>query len=299
MLEIAVNGKAEPFADDRMSIARILERKEVKSPETEGRIHGYDCNLAESWREISRWNPHTDMIEKEDMLLIAGADPYPAANVAMRVGFSRRSSPESFIKRAREFFLARDRHFTLLLRQHRDADLIGQCQALNLHRISAAPGMVINHPPELRTVPQAVTVKPIGDLEGVRDFARVFAASFATLGMPVEVARRMLCDYQALLRPYLLLFVAYRGKTPSSCALVLLSHGIGGIYCVGTIAEARGQGLGECCIRNAVSAAFASGARSVVLQATEYGRTLYQRLGFQEYSNYPWYICPFRELKRK
>ena len=31
-----------------------------------------DLNLAESYREISRWNPNTDMAEQGDILFVSG-----------------------------------------------------------------------------------------------------------------------------------------------------------------------------------------------------------------------------------
>lgn len=253
-----------------------------------------DSNLAESWREISRWNPHTDMMEQEDRLFVAGADPYPAANVALRTNHGARSAAEVFVKKARAFFLERGRHFTLLLRAHQDDDLIAQSQALKLHLISDSPGMLIQRPPDAAAPAPDTTLKTVVDLEGVRDFAQVFAASFVSLGMPEAVAQRMIENAEALLRPYLLVFVAYAGAVPAATALVLLSHGIAGIYCVGTVEQARGRGLGELCVRSATRAAFDHGARGVMLQATEYSKKLYQRIGFEEYSHYPWYICPFR-----
>ncbi len=63
-----------------------------------------DLNLAESYREISRWNPHTDMAEQAGILFVSGAGTFAGINFVMRVGNYLRSSPDMLIDRARSFF---------------------------------------------------------------------------------------------------------------------------------------------------------------------------------------------------
>ena len=58
------------------------------------------------------------------------------------------------------------------------------------------------------------------------------------------------------------------------------ASGLAGIFCVGTLARVRGQGLGTIITRAAMDVARDAGARVVVLQASEMGRPVYERLGF-------------------
>jgi ribosomal protein S18 acetylase RimI-like enzyme len=136
---------------------------------------------------------------------------------------------------------------------------------------------------------QQVTTESMAD-----DFAEVAARSFTTLGLPEDVGRSVFRDPCALLVPHLYPVVAYLDDKPASCAVALLSHGIGGIYYVGTIEAARGMGLAEHCTRAAGNAAFKLGARCVVLQASVYGEPVYKRMGYKEFTRYPWFICPSR-----
>jgi hypothetical protein len=253
-----------------------------------------DLNLAESYREISRWNPHTDMAEQAGILFVGGAGTFPAINFVIRVGNSQSSSPDMFIDQARAFFAPRKRSFSIIVREHLDKDLLDTCKKLELYQVANAPGMVIEELPADKPLPGGVRLQQAHTEAMVKDFAEVAAQSFTTLGMPEDVGRSVFSEPGALLAPHLHLAVAYLNGKPASCALSLLSHGISGIYYVGTIEAARGMGLAEHCTRAAGNAALRLGARCVVLQASVYGEPVYKRMGYREFTRYPWFICPSR-----
>jgi hypothetical protein len=253
-----------------------------------------DLNLAESYREISRWNPHTDMAEHGDILFVSGAGSFPAINFVIRVGKDLRSSPDMLIDQARAFFAARKRSFSIIVREHLDRDLLDTCKKLELYQVANAPGMVIENMIEDKPLPEGVRLQQAHTEAMVQDFAEVAARSFTTLGLPEDVGRSVFSQSGSLLVPHLYLAVAYLDDKPASCAMALLSHGIGGIYYVGTIEAARGRGLAEHCTRAAGNAALKLGARCVVLQASVYGEPVYRRMGYREFTRYPWFICPSR-----
>jgi ribosomal protein S18 acetylase RimI-like enzyme len=254
-----------------------------------------DLNLAESYREISRWNPNTDMAERGDILFVSGAGTFPAINFVIRVGDKPRSSADILIERAKEFFAARKRSFSIIVREHLDKDLLDTCKKLELFQVANAPGMVLERMIEDKPLPGGVRVQQVRTEAMARDFAEVTAQSFTTLGLPEDAGRSVFSNSGALLAPHLYLFVAYLEDKPASCAMAMLSHGIAGIYYVGTIENARGMGLAEHCTRAAGNAALKLGARCVVLQASVYGEPVYRRMGYREFTRYPWFICPSRE----
>ncbi len=253
-----------------------------------------DLNLAESHREISRWNPNTDMAEQEDILFVCGASTFPAVNFVMRVGRRKKSSPEKLISQAKEFFGKRKRSFTIIVRAHIDKDLIGQCEALKLYQISNLPGMFLEDTLEDRPLPDGVRLQRVMNEAMVSDFAEVVALSYTSLGLPEKVGRSVFSDPSAFLVPHLYAVVAYRDGKPASCALALMSHGIAGIYYVGTVEAARGMGLANHCTRAVGNAAIKLGARCVILQASIYGEPVYKRMGYREFTRYPWFVCPSR-----
>ncbi|MGO8989457.1 MAG: GNAT family N-acetyltransferase [bacterium] len=253
-----------------------------------------DLNLAESHREISRWNPNTDMAEQGDILFVCGANTFPAVNFAMRVGRRQKLSPEKLISQAKEFFGKRKRSFTIIVRTHIDKDLLDQCKELKLYQISNLPGMFVEGMLEDRPLPDGATLRHVTNEVMVNDFAEVVALSYTALGLPEKVGRSVFSDPSAFLVPHLYGVVAYRDNKPASCALALMSHGIAGIYYVGTIEAARGIGLAEHCTRTVGNAAFKLGARCVILQASLYGEPVYKRMGYKEFTRYPWFVCPSR-----
>ncbi len=64
---------------------------------------------------------------------------------------------------------------------------------------------------------------------------------------------------------------------------VFMREGFAGVYCVATVAEERGKGLGACVTANPLKQACDRGYRTGVLQASAMGESVYRRLGFETY----------------
>jgi ribosomal protein S18 acetylase RimI-like enzyme len=72
--------------------------------------------------------------------------------------------------------------------------------------------------------------------------------------------------------------------------MTVVTHGVAGIYWVGTIPAARGRGLAELCTRAAGNAGFDLGGRIAALQASPMGEPVYKRMGYFEVTRYPYLV---------
>ncbi len=249
-----------------------------------------DLNYAEFMREMARWNAASEIIEQDDLLIIAGADSTPITNCAIRIGDQARPPADEVMERVRTCFDNRKRDYSFRLRGHQDSDLEELCRSAEMIKISEAPGMSIHEPVPIKGLPVAVKVREIRDKSGADDYASVVIDSYRSLKMPIETGRKIFETPERMLRPYNYLVVAYLEKKPVSGAMITFSHSIAGIYWVGTVESARKKGLAEACVGMVTNEAFKRGAPCVVLQASKFGEPLYRRLGFREFTRYPWYM---------
>jgi len=162
------------------------------------------------------------------------------------------------------------------------ADLVDRLAARGLESSPAEPGMAC----ELSdwsplNAPAGLTVERVRDGEAFHEWCDVFVggmeapvdghAAFEELFADVSVGER------APIRTYL----ARRDGEPIACGFGVLDAGVIGLYGIATLPEARRQGAGGAVTGRIMDDARLAGARLAVLQSTELGFPLYQRLGFR------------------
>ncbi len=251
-----------------------------------------DLNLAESAREMLRWHTGYFMQEADDLLLAASHDPFPVgySNTAMPLGTASPADPAALLESTEHFFDARGRGFTLWVRAHLDASLSKHAESRGLSALVDMPGMVLDAPVKDAALGSGIRVEEVADAARLRDLGVVLPAAYSTMGLPEENSRALFAMPERIAHPHVIAVVGYLNDRPVSAALALLSHGIAGVYWVGSCAEARGRGLGDACTRRVGNLAFERGARCVVLQASQQGEPIYLRMGYREVTRYRWYF---------
>ena len=248
-----------------------------------------DLNLYEFQREEVRRADGGSIVEQEGMLLTVAADPFPPLSSAMRIAPASELSAVGFLDGASQYFASLKRGFSLRARGHLDADIIAECEARGYLALGASPGMVLRTP--LPTpAPSGYVLRVAEEMSTMRDFVTVAVGSYATLGLPEASAHKMMERAERMLNPYTHVVVAYREDQPVSVAMAFLSHGIGGVYWVGTLPAARGLGTAAHCTRAVGNHCFEQGARAVVLQASKQGEPIYRALGYEVVTRYPWFL---------
>jgi hypothetical protein len=259
--------------------------------EKEEIVYLSDLNLAEFTREMARWNSSSEIIEQDDIIIIKGADRSPITNVSMCLYREAVPKGEETLDRIASYYRPLNSSYSVHVRKHVDGNLDAACRAANLVLVADSPGMMVQDSIPEKPLPEGITIKPVTDALTANDFVSVVVDSYQSLGMPVEVATNIFRTPWRCLKPYNYLVVGYKGNVPSSCAMVMMSQSIAGVYWVGTIQGARGQGLAEACTRTVTNEALRRGAGCVVLQASQMGEPLYLRMGFKTITSYPWYMC--------
>jgi ribosomal protein S18 acetylase RimI-like enzyme len=247
-----------------------------------------DLNYAEAMRDLTRRAGGT-VLDEDGLLLYAAPHPLPVfANGAMRTAAA--CAPERILERAREFFGARRRGFSLIVRTHADADLRVLAEKEGLSVYGEAPGMVLDHPLAAAHAPDGVELREVTTDADAKSFAAVQGAAYGTYGMPPDVTPLMLASIDVLRAPHIATFMALVDGEAAAGAMVVVTHGVAGIYWVGTTPAARGRGLAELCTRAATNHGFELGARVAALQASTMGEPIYARMGYVEVTRYPIFV---------
>lgn len=247
-----------------------------------------DLNYAEAMRDLSR-RAGGAVLDEDGLLLFTGGHPLPVlANATMRT--QRGLAAADVLARARAFFGARGRGFTVLVRAHADADLADAAADAGLLAMGEMPAMVLQRRLADAVPPPGIDLRPVTTVEDVAAYGQVMGAAYATYGMPEDVLPAMLRTLDTLRAPHIIAFVARVDGKPVAGAMTVITHGVAGIYWVGTTPGARGRGLAELCTRAAGNAGFDLGARIAALQASPMGEPVYRRMGYVEVTRYPYLV---------
>jgi ribosomal protein S18 acetylase RimI-like enzyme len=244
------------------------------------------ANFEEFNRELARWSgPHGRIEERDGVVLCATGTPFPVTcNSVVRVDPD--VDPHRVVDLADEWFGALGRGYTLSVLVEPDGP------AVELERVAkarglvllgeGAPVMVCAEPPPEVAPPPGIELRRVGAGADIVDLIQVDDDAYQSLGMPAGVILEMCTATERMVAPHLISVVAHDGTVPLAAAMVLLSHGIAGVYYVGTVAAARGRGLADAVTRTVTRAAFDRGAGCVILQATQMGEPVYRRMGYVE-----------------
>ena len=127
------------------------------------------------------------------------------------------------------------------------------------------------------------------DEEDLARYAEVIAQTFEMDG---PLARRLL-PMRLMEHPRWRSYLGYDADGRAvACSALLVTGDIAGVHFVGTLPEHRRRGYGEAMTRHAVQEGAGAGCTLAVLQASEMGRPVYQRMGFQATVGYKTFVLP-------
>jgi len=261
---------------------------ERSNDEVAARCH---ANCIEFAREGARGSRSAGTIEERDgVLLFASGSDFPVfANGAYRLDPD--VAADDVVELADAWFAERGRGWSLGVTSWAggDQDLIDAAVARGLVPVTDTPGMVCDERVAEVATPEGIELRVISTEEDGVAFIAMCDAAYATLGLPQGIFPAMMASPMRPPPPNVVTVGAFEGDHLLSGAQVLFSHGIAGVYCVGTAEAARGRGLADLATRAVTNLGFDGGAPFVTLQASSMGEPIYQRMGYRELYRYATY----------
>jgi ribosomal protein S18 acetylase RimI-like enzyme len=141
---------------------------------------------------------------------------------------------------------------------------------------------------EPRKLPTGLEIRPVENMVSLGVCADTFARGFGTDMASVEWLRTLVMGYG--ISDTRRWFLGYLDGKPMASSLLVLHRGLAGIYCVATLQEARGRGIGAALTREPMLIAKNLGYDFAILQSSKMGLPVYERLGFKEYCRIRAYI---------
>lgn len=258
-------------------------------------------NLIESSRRLFELDPGVEIESDEGCLLGAGRSTHPViSNAAFRI--DDRLDPAELLERARTWFAVRKRGFAVWTRAgaEEDRDLIEAVERAGLRNVYEMPEMVLAGaaatawPTSEGEPPAGVELRRVASADDAAEYWQVATESYADIGFPPEIFAYYE-NNEYLWTDGAVAFLAHVDGRPAAISMTIVSHGVAGIYWVGTTEEARGRGLGCTMTAAAVNAGLALGAGSASLQASHMGESIYRRMGFETIFDYRLYLSPAPE----
>jgi len=192
------------------------------------------------------------------------------------------------LSRAIAFFDALEAPFVIRVREGLDPAAEAACEALGLPYSDTVPGMALAPIRDGRTADDPVRVERVRDDAGLDDHIGVIVEAFA---MPRAAAERIV-NRRTLDALDSELYVGYDDGHPVATVGLFVSGRTAGVMNVACLASHRRRGIGEAMTWHAVSRGAALGATLAALQASEMGRPVYERMGFELVSPYRTFVRP-------
>lgn len=246
-------------------------------------------NLIEYCCEMARWGVGGQVHESDGAVLFATGSWVPSnCNGAFRLDPS--VSAARVVDQADAFFRELGRGYTIAVRDVvGERDLHQACGRAGLQYFGEdEPHMVCRVRPD--DPPPGVELRVVSNAADVSDFVEVNQDAYSFGMPPGEVGAVFSRPAEFVAAPNVVAVVAYRDGGPQAAALTVLSHGVAGVYWVGTKKDARRRGLGEAVTRAVTAAAFDRGAAHVSLQASPEGLGMYRRIGYEQVGRYRRYV---------
>lgn len=243
-----------------------------------------DANYFEAYRVVARVNGFPP---EEFDGVICTATEVPDASLNFAFVARPPKDPVAALRQALEYFDRLGLPFVVRIREGTSPEAEQASAELGLPYSDTVPGLALhplNAPPP---VPEGLRIRVVRTPGDLQVFREVAAAGF---GIPVEGAQLLLRDAM-LDEPSIESYLGYSEGVPVATSTLVRAGGTAGVYNVATVGTHRKRGYGEALTWRAVHGGASAGCDVAILQASEMGRPIYERMGFR-------LVAPYRTFHR-
>ena len=230
--------------------------------------------------------PVGEVTESRDLVIVNTAAPLPQFNQAILK--PPLSHPDAAIERAEAYFAERELPFRFTVRSDCHEHCAPRLLDAGYNEAARLPAMVLREIPDPPPLPPGLEIRRVRSQQEVEDFRGVAERGF---GMPAGMGTVAISD-SVLAHPDTELYLGYADAVPVATTLLQQSNRVAGIYFVACEAGYRRRGYGEALTWAGVAGGAARGASFASLQASEMGRPVYTRMGFESLVDYHGYVSP-------
>lgn len=224
--------------------------------------------------------------------LIASGLPLHLFNVVL---IDSDTAPRAAIESAVAILRDRGGPFAVALRRIIDDPYLPLVRELGLEPMSERPWMpgmaMFPLPPTDDAATQdhgGLEIRVVTDERGIADHIAAGAAGFE---IPIEWMERIV-GADLLTVPGATLYAGYVDGIPVTSGLGVMTGRTIGVYNIATAEAARRRGFGATMTMRIVNDGAAAGCDVAILQASDMGRSVYERLGFRTVVDYDAYVDP-------
>jgi GNAT superfamily N-acetyltransferase len=225
------------------------------------------------------------VLERDGMLAIASGLPVAMLNITFVT--EPLDDPQATLKEAVSFYDEQRLPFVVRMREGVDLASEEASVALGMPYSDTVPGMALYPVPPAPEPVQGLGIDRVRDSRRLRDYQRVAAEGF---GMPVEWTERLMGP--AFLEvPGFESYLGTMDGNPVAVSSVFVDGEVAGVYNVATLKTHRRRGIGEAMTWRSIQRGREAGCTVAVLEASEMGKPVYERMGFRV-------VAPYRTFRR-
>ena len=198
------------------------------------------------------------------------------------------SNPEKLLQRGEQFFASRKLPFRVAFKDGLEKDFLSVLSDKGYQEKRADIAMTLMELPDKNTFQKNLDIKRVSTAEELAHFQQVAEKSYS---LPPGVGPFVI-NQRILTLPDVEMFIGYADNKPASISMLFQTGPVAGVYWVGTLDEFRNRGFGKEITAAPLVAGKNRGCTFASLQASDMGRPVYEKMGFDNPYNYRSFYSP-------